>query len=227
MATLNLLQAKFTGKLGNVYGVSWKGHAVVRAVPFSKAPHTKLQRASVRAFECLVRLSSGIARAGFAHTGLIADKLLPHNAITRFLKPAIKNHIFEPALISEVIPTGENIIITTFNFDPAIFTGLLIFSVNPLYVPLPGEHIFCVIFDDTGLCAFNSLLPCESASIEFFIDYIPDRQYSLIMFISSPSGKSFKLSNFVFIQSLTLPDGYTIPAAIGSNGSSVSSAVGG
>jgi len=204
MAILDLLKGSYTQKLGETYGATWKGKPVVRSVPFSKAPPSDLQTNSLKAFIALNRISSRIARMGFAHTGLSAKNIHNHNAVARFLSPAIKDHIFTPANIVEVIPPGDNLQITAFAFSRN--TGILSVGVRFYpFVDLPvGSKIFIIVFNDLGIVQHSFLSDSPNYFSDVHIDYLPERVYYIMAFLSSPKDKSFVLNNFCLMEGVKM-----------------------
>jgi len=204
LALLNLLKSAYTGKLGETYGASWKGKPVVRAVPFSKAPPTPAQTKSVRAFECLNRVASAIARMGFAHTGLAAKTMHPHNAVAKFLTPTIKNKIFEPANIKEVIPAGENLRITAFAFDgkTAILTVGYKYVSNTVYDA--NQRVFVIVCDNHGYVQHAHLSDTPNYMSTCHIDHDPTRVYYCVIWLSTVVQGKIQLDNLDLMEGLRM-----------------------
>jgi len=208
MAFFDLLKGSFTQKLGETYGSTWKGKAIIKAVPFSKAPPTKKQTDNVRAFECLNRLSSTIARIGFLNTGLDASQIHKHNAVAKFLKPVIKNHIFEPSNIKEVIPEGKNIYITALSFNKTTKNLIIGFDLSEKFVTVSGQQVFFIVFDNKGRTYYSRLLNPARFSTSITLDHSADLVYYAIVFLSTPTKKGFILDNFNMMEGLRMAYSY-------------------
>lgn len=102
MAEQNLLTSSFNGTVGTMTGVKWKNKRVVKQRIWSKTPNSKLGTNSLRAFEALNRVASAMSKKWWYKLGLKANGMHKHNAVAHFLKPAIKNHIFQPYNLEEV-----------------------------------------------------------------------------------------------------------------------------
>lgn len=198
MAEINLLKASFTGKLGETYGAQWKNIPVIRAIPFSKAPPTENQTKNVRAFEKLNRIASAIAQVGFANLGLSAKNLHNHNAVARWLKPAIKNHAFEPSLIEEVIPKGQDLFLYSFTFN--FTTGILSIrlDLSESYIQDLNSYLFIVVFDDLAKVHFSRCIKLNNYQDQIILDSFGYPVYSLIAFTTHKTKNGYNSNNFIY-----------------------------
>jgi len=198
MAFLNLLQGSFTGRLGELTGARWKGIPTVRSAVFSKAPPTAQQTANVRAFEKLNRIGSAIARMGFAHTGLSAKGIHPHNAVARWLKPAIRGGVFNPANIEEVIPATKDIVLGGFTLD--FLTGVFNINILPYarYIPPHGSKLFVLVFDDNGQVIWSKLSDTFNLQVRFQQPIFDIPVFSIMAFTSIQSDKGLVIKNFIY-----------------------------
>lgn len=202
MATLNVLKAGYIGKLGETYGSRWRNKTVIKAIPFSHAPRSQPQQDSVRAFECLNRIASAIAAIGFKYTGLSSKTMLPHNAVAHFLRPVVREHIFDPTAIAEVIPPGDDIQITGFTFNrTSSFTSVRLDKAHG-YSPPSGSKIFLLIFDGSGKVRYRRLFHPQYFFDSFWMEHFDSQVYYAMAFLSSPSGKTYKLSNLQLTEGL-------------------------
>lgn len=195
---MDLLKASYTGSLGNTTGAKWKNKAVIKAKIWSKAPPTASQTASVRAFECLNRIASAIARAGFKHLPLSAKKMLPHNAVAQWLKPAIKNKLWEPQNISEVIPYSNLIEFEFLIIDKATNKGLVRLKYKSQPQELLGSLLFIAVFRSNAHIADCRIIPMFTEEYTFQLPEPIIGIYSAIGFLSTPIDKTNKISNFIY-----------------------------
>lgn len=201
MATLNLLNASFNGKLGEVYGTKQHGNAYAKAIPFSHAPHSEVQTKCVRAFEKLNRLSSGIASVAFPFLNLSSKKMLKHNAVAQWLKPLISGKTFQPSKMADIIKTGNETEIT--NIDINLKTNSITISAktNKEVSIINKKRWFIFVFDDLG-----QVFLAEAPKEDFFIKTVTttisrERYYYAMAFRSDFSVNKFLLSGL----SITIP----------------------
>jgi hypothetical protein len=198
MAEMNLLKSNFSGTLGRLCGTTWKGKSVVKAKPFSKAPPSKAQTQSVRAFEALNRISAVIAKQGFSYMGLSQKTMLPHNAVAKFLKPIIENHQFDISKASKVIPQDGDQLILGFTFNRSTETGTLNIGLGSSFVPLTGTKTFILVFNQFGQHLFSDFIDTSDYSKSFFMPYSPEYQYNAMIFMSEPAYKGVLLHGLDF-----------------------------
>jgi hypothetical protein len=198
MAEMNLLKGSFTGRLGRVCGTTWKGKAVVKASIFSKAPPSNAQTRSVRAFEALNRLSAAIARQGFTYMGLSQKTLLPHNAVAKFLKPLVKNHVFDIANTVEVIKKDGSQVILGFVYNKTTEIATLKIGLGDEYIPLTGTKTFINVFNQYGISFFGELIDTQDYEKSFFMPYSPENEYNAMIFIAEPAYKGVFLHGLDF-----------------------------
>jgi len=198
MAELNLLQGKFTGKLGEVTGTTWKGKAIIRASPFSKAPPTASQTACLRSFEALNRISSAIYKIGWSYLGLSDKNIHRHNAVASWLKPAVRNHTFEPSNISEIIKKSDNVRLLAFTYNKSTDETFIKLELSSGFVPVSGSKLFIIVFDDLGNVHYSFLSDVENFTTRLFFEFFEHPTLSLIAFISEPKIKGFNIYNFIY-----------------------------
>jgi hypothetical protein len=198
MAVMNLLKSTFIGSVGRVTGANWKGKPIVKARIFSKAPPSKAQTQSVRAFEALNRLSGTIARQGFAYMGLSSKNLLPHNAVAKFLKPIVKNHVFDISNLVDLIKKDGSQLILAFNYNSSSEIGTLKIGLGTDYVPLTGTKTFINVFDQTGRSFFNDFIDTADYQKSFFMPFSSETTYNALIFMSVPAYKGVFLRGLDF-----------------------------
>lgn len=152
MATLNLLNGSFNGKMGSVYGTRQYRKHFAKAIPFSHAPHSATQTDCVRAFEVLNRISATVARNFAQSLPISYSKMSKMNAVAKLFKPTIKTHSFSVANLSDVFIVDPNFYITAILFDHALhtvtFTVINTFD-NNYY---DKANCFFVLYDRYGNC---------------------------------------------------------------------------
>jgi hypothetical protein len=198
MAEMNLLKSTFTGTLGRVTGANWKGKPVVKAKIFSKAPPSNAQTQSVRAFEALNRLSSAIAKQGFSYMGLSQKNLLPHNAVAKFLKPLVKNHVFDFTRAGEVIPQDKSQVLLGFIYNRSTEQATVKIGLGDDFVPVTGTKTFINVFNQFGVSFFGELIDTQDYQKSFFMPYAPENQYNALIFMSEPAYKGVFLHGLDF-----------------------------
>lgn len=196
----NIIKGGFTGKLGELYGVQFRGKQVIRAVPFSKAPQNQTQKSNQLAFQCLVRLAAGVSRCNFKNLGLDASKFTKTNSLTQEWRDIIKNKLFEPEnLISKYISTNQ-LIITAFSYNKA--TQNLILSYDFLQGDIANVNcvVYCIVFDSLGHCVFTACTSPDENYYNLLLALDDSSQYYFMTFISSLVDSCYILSNFQIVR---------------------------
>jgi len=198
MAELNIIKGTIKGRLGEITGQVWKGKPVIKAAIFSKAPPTNAQTQSVRAFEALNRIASTISRLGFQYLGITAKNIHNHNAVAKWLKPAVRGNAFTPSNIQEIIPQSDKVFISRFIQDLTNGFISLSLSMNKIFVPPYNTHLFTIVFDDTGRVHWSDIRLCDNFSADFRIDTSLSLTYSILSFLSIPKEKTYITDNFIY-----------------------------
>lgn len=184
MGKMNLLKADFTGSLGEYTGAHDKGQSVIKAKIWSKAPPSPKQTSNVRAFEALNRLASIIAKKMWYFLPLKQGNLHKHNVVAQWLKPIIKNHVYEPENIAEVILPGNAITVSEFAIDTATGELRLNASCSLGAVLTQKARWFLAVADSKGVILAYVLGSSTSASLAQFVPLVNDGPYYLIGFTS-------------------------------------------
>lgn len=155
MGLMDLLKADFTKSVGQTTGAHWKGKSILKARVFSKAPPTKPQTDSVRAFEALNRFCGAIAQRSFKGFGLDTSVLLPHNALCRLFKVIIQNHSSEPANLYFIFTHNDALQISSFNLN--VSSGIFILEIEiDIFAQFPsGAMLYAVVFDNLGYAYYT------------------------------------------------------------------------
>ena len=191
MATQNLLKASFNGKLGKIYGTKEYGKRYVKAIPFSHAPHSRTQTQCVRAFEILNRISARVAKDYFNHLPLSSRKMSKMNAVAQFLKPLVKNHVFEGENITDVFGTNETFTVSGLNFD-TVNKRVVFFVQNIIDTQfLSDNEYFCGLFTENGYTL--STLVESANSFDAVLEYDSLWYERLFFFVFRTAKRSGKL----------------------------------
>lgn len=203
MGKVNLLKADYTGKVGSTYGVRQYRQSIVKATPFSHAPHNTAQTRAVRAFEKLNRVSSFIAKKFWSELNLSSKTMYKHNAVARWLKPVVKNNSFALANIVEVIPSNDTLRIDSCDFDFDNKEVTLHFT-NEFLSPLTEtESIFCALVTDSGVVKGGGAYSPASQTLSFQWDFTDFLSLSVILFKSSHQGKKKIINGFCIESSVS------------------------
>jgi len=193
MGFLNLLKANYTGSVAQTTGVVIKGKPVIKAKIWSKRPMSVAQRESVRAFESVNRISSVMARIAWQFMGLKAHNILKHNAVARFFSPMLRNHIFEPFNITEIIPMSEMATLTNLNIDPEYTHFQWEFQTlsNDFY--LPTDKLIFLVFDPVGQVFWSDVYNVVDQIINVPLTSLPRNNIITLAFIASEKNGQYEL----------------------------------
>jgi hypothetical protein len=204
MAFMNLLKANFTGQVGQVIGSKWKNKSVIRSATFGKAPPSPAQTRNVRAFECLNRIASQYAKTAWPFLGLTAGEMHQHNRVASWLKPAIKNHVFEPWNIADVISASDEFScwsvirnVTSGKFEAR-------FQYAPGFVPAPGTLAVVLVCDEFGYTYFCSAAPPDVTAPYVFSRVYPHNEIYILSFLAAPAGDGYSLFGFSFHRGINM-----------------------
>lgn len=169
MAEVDLLKSTFHGSAGTMTGVKWKNQEVVKQKIWSKAPNSQKGTNSLRAFECLNRLSSAIAKKFWYKLGLTDKKMYKHNAVAKFLAPCVKNHYFDINAIEEIFVNDRSCYIGDFSFNAE--TKLLHFvAQTELDISPNSPNAWLVIaIDNMGKVYYCDSPKTAAVEVSFYI----------------------------------------------------------
>lgn len=153
---MNLLKANFIGKVGEVYGAKWKSQNVVKAIPFSHAPHNEKQTNAVRAFECVNRVAGGMAKYFWQYLNLSDKKMLKHNAVAQMLKPLLTGGVFNLSAITSIVGDygTSTIVAVSVNFSTGNYA--LEVSISPATLDVQDTAAAVLLVDEFGKVIFGS-----------------------------------------------------------------------
>lgn len=156
MGQMNLLKASVRGKLGELYGVEQKGQAIIKAIPFSHAPHNQKQTNAVRAFECVNRIAGGLARHFWWYLDLSDRKMLKHNAVAQWLKPLLKDGVFNLQALKTLVRDVGTTSVQTATVNTATGGYALEVAFSSLSTPAPHTQGAVLLVDENGKVIFGS-----------------------------------------------------------------------
>lgn len=195
MGNLNLLQSGYTKRVGEVYGVKQYGKYIMKAIPFSHAPHNQTQKDSLTAFTKLNRMSSVLAKNFFNYLPISDKKMYKNNAVAQYFKSMIQGHAFNPELAFPTFERDSNIDITAFVLDED--TKTVSATISDLSTILPGqsEHICAMFVTDSGAVKNIVVRPYSPLhQINFALDQLDFSDYWYIIVKSVITNKTKKVS---------------------------------
>jgi len=209
MANMNLLQSNFSGKLGHVVGTRYKGQSVVKSKPIGKLPPKGLQGASVRAFECLNRVSAHIAKTLWVYLDLSEKKMLRHNAVAHWLKPLVQEHIFDIGALYSVIPDGSLCqCFSVVNNSTTKQTTMSFTNYNGGTIPA-GALQYLMALDNKGRVYYSVLRPASLQQEIFAQELAPELTYSWVSFLIIPFNGKYIINNSSIKEELNMQKSLT------------------
>ena len=121
MGKMNILKAGYSGKTGQTYGVEKKDRFIVKAIPFSHAPHNNSQNQAKNKFTGLNRIASTIVKKFWNYLGLSDRNMYRNNALTKAWKIALDGNEFLLENLKRVIPDKGTLEIIENNFNYETF----------------------------------------------------------------------------------------------------------
>lgn len=204
MATMNILQANIRGTIGAETGCRVKGKNVLKKRIWSKTPNNEVQEGSVRAFECLNRLSSSIAKKYWNWMGLKQGNMNKHNVIAHEFRAIVREHKFQPSNLSERIPLGDAIKVNAFSVDMTTSTVTVDLIALLSGIVAGKQSAVVVVCDGTGHVHLCEQLKSQVFSAKFESALLAKFPYYLIAFSSTREGNKIRLGNLVV--KMTLPE---------------------
>lgn len=208
MATMNLINSSFNGKLGEVYGVKEYRQTFVKAIPFSHAPHSNAQTQSVRAFEKLNRFSSGIAKVFFQYMGLQHKKMLKHNAVAKAFACTIKNKVFNLANLAQVVPADNTTTAESLDIDYNTNTITAVFSTSEEVNKKNNSAWVCFIMSGAGEILASVAPNSKNARLSVVTELNKAVGYVSASFRADKVARGVKLHGFSMAGNLYILDGY-------------------
>lgn len=117
MGEINFLKGGYQGKVGQTYGVMQRQNAIVKAIPFSHAPHNTKQKEQFSAFGALQRACAQITREFWPYLGLTNKNQLRLNATTHFFKPLIKDKVLDFTNLKDIVTPSGLLTIDSIKFN--------------------------------------------------------------------------------------------------------------
>ena len=155
MAQINILTSSYNGKLGTTYGTKQYKKHFVKAIPFSHAPRTEMQKESLSAFTKLNRVCSQIVKKYWQYLGLSDKKMYKNNALTQKLKNLIINKVFEPLNIYLVYQESTTIQINQADIDNDKNIISVSFTDNEIIKNSFEKQFLLILFSENAITYIN------------------------------------------------------------------------
>lgn len=180
MGRLNLLKGSFEGKVGEIYGAKQRRKCFAKAVPFSHTPHNSAQKNAFSAFQCLVRLSSGLSKYAWYMFGFYAKDMSKHNKICQFLRPLVSGGVFNLPKIADLLYKDGSFTLSGLIVAEPQTSLSVDFAVSAKTSPTASlESFFCVV-NNAGSIIAHAKSVQESGKISLiWQDPLQDGSYLL------------------------------------------------
>lgn len=196
---VNILKASFRGKVGSVYGDDSRGVAKIKAIPFSHAPTKDSVKQQCRAFECLNRVASGIAKYGWAYLNLSDKKMLRHNAVASWLKAGVEGASFDFSKLAETIGTNGTTEIETVSVNRLTGSFSINFSLTGVTTPdNKNNAVVVMLCDDTGKVVFGDNPKTSDYSFSGVARLFTERRYFVVVFQSFKNNGKWKTTGYAY-----------------------------
>lgn len=196
MGSMNLLKASINGKVGEVYGAKWKGQNVIKAVPFSHAPHNEAQTNAVRAFECVNRVAGGLAKYFWYYLNLSDKKMLKHNAVAQWLKPALKDGVFTLSAIPALVRDDGTTSIAAVSVNRSTGAYALEVNFSDIATPAVNTQGAVLLVDEFGKVIFGSGFSGPSFARSGLARLNADYKYYCLLFRSDKVNDRWQPNSF-------------------------------
>lgn len=197
---MNLLKASVNGKLGEMYGAKWKGQAVMKAIPFSHAPHNEKQTNAVRAFECVNRVAGGLAKYFWYYLNLSDKKMLKHNAVAQWLKPALKDGVFTLSAIPALVRDDGNTSVEAVTVNLATGAYALEVSFSNLATPVLNTQGAVLLVDEFGKVIFGAGFNGATFAKAGLARLNSDYKYYCLLFRSDKINNRWQPNSFKLVE---------------------------
>lgn len=207
MARLNFTKGQIRGTLGNQYGTARKSETVISIRPVGPRHPAQVNTQCVRAFEALNRLSSAVASLCFPWLGLPTKNRLKHNVVASWLKPLVKNHVFNLGNFEEIAPPDNSIFIDT--WERNVETGALTLQMHTS-APVSradGSLWFVFVLDATGRAIYRVAPSSQSLSTVIQTNPFQTGGFSLFAFRVEKRRTRYFYRGFVMLGGLLIDDG--------------------
>lgn len=155
MAQINILTSSYNGKLGTTYGTKQYNKHFVKAIPFSHAPRTKIQKESLSAFTKLNKVCSQIVKKYWQYLGLSDKKMYKNNALTQKLKALINNKVFDPLNIYSAYQQSSTIQINQTDIDNDKNVITVNFIDNEIIKNDFKKQFLMIVFSENAITYIN------------------------------------------------------------------------
>lgn len=206
MAQINILTSSYNGKLGTTYGTKQYKKHFVKAIPFSHAPRTEMQKESLSAFTKLNKVCSQIVKKYWQYLGLSDKKMYKNNALTQKLKDLIINKVFEPLNIYLVYPESTTIQINQANIDNDKNVIKIDFFDNEIIKNDFKKQFLVIIFSENAITYINETTDKQNCSFTKSVSNTENAYYYFLILSTKYKGnqkiiesKILKLKNNKYV----------------------------
>lgn len=206
MAQINILTSSYNGKLGTTYGTKQYKKHFVKAIPFSHAPRTEMQKESLSAFTKLNKVCSQIVKKYWQYLGLSDKKMYKNNALTKKLKDLIINKVFEPLNIYLVYPESTTIQINQASIDNDKNVIKIDFFDNEIIKNDFKKQFLVIIFSENAITYINETTDKQNYSFTKSVSNTENAYYYFLILSTKYKGnqkiiesKILKLKNNKYV----------------------------
>lgn len=206
MAQINILTSSYNGKLGTTYGTKQYKKHFVKAIPFSHAPRTEMQKESLSAFTKLNKVCSQIVKKYWQYLGLSDKKMYKNNALTQKLKNLIINKVFEPLNIYLVYPESTTIQINQADIDNDKNIISVSFTDNEIIKNDFKKQFLVIIFSENAITYINEITDKQNCSFTKSVSNTENAYYYFLILSTKYKGnqkiiesKILKLKNNKYV----------------------------
>lgn len=207
MGTLNFTKGQIRGTLGNQYGTARKSANVMSIKPVGPYHPAQVNTQCVRAFEALNRVSSAVASLCFPWLGLPAKNRMKHNVIASWLKPLVKDHVFNLANFEEIAPPDNSIFIDTWERNVKTGAFTLQMHTSAPVSRADGSLWFVFVLDATGRAIYRAAPSSQSLSTVIQTNPFQTGGFSLFAFRVEKRRTRYFYRGFVMLGGLLIDDG--------------------
>lgn len=206
MAQINILTSSYNGKLGTTYGTKQYKKHFVKAIPFSHAPRTEMQKESLSAFTKLNKVCSQIVKKYWQYLGLSDKKMYKNNALTQKLKDLIINKVFEPLNIYLVYSESTTIQINQANVDNDKNVIKIDFFDNEIIKNDFKKQFLVIVFSENAITYINETTDKQNYSFTKSVSNTENAYYYFLILSTKYKGnqkiiesKILKLKNNKYV----------------------------
>jgi hypothetical protein len=147
MSKINWIKGELHGKLGEIVGSTWKGHAYTKTYTKPRNPNTPAQQETRYLFQQLAHIGKGIRTPLDQYTRPKPQRMSAYNYLVKLNKLMFEKTGTKWDPLELIIMSGELIsaAITTAVFDSTAFTATVTWNGS---VGEESDKAFIVVYDD-------------------------------------------------------------------------------